>query len=331
MDESGTHGQKFKYLNKRRLHGLQLPLNLQQISLWGVLLLTALINCLILVKIQFDVLEVASLIVFVVLYACHVVSHMFAMILDPSEEELRKRDTIDVPEFDRHIHAHVIEDGRCHLCNIYTTDKKTKHCGLCNKCVYRFDHHCKWLNNCVGKRNYFAFLGCVCTALLISLFTSCLCVIDIVNFYKNPMNLGKITLNYINCTSIDNGYYFKYCTNSISFLIFLIIYLSCGIAITLALLHLFCFHVYISILGISTYEYIIRNKTKPFRFRCFSVPNLYLLGRNKESHTKRTELSKNAPSVTNLVGIIINYELEKAKRIVNFSNKIHPTQEIVAN
>jgi len=48
---------------------------------------------------------------------------------------------------------------RCHICHKYQKNPlTTKHCGACNKCIDGFDHHCGWLNTCVGEKNYRAFL-----------------------------------------------------------------------------------------------------------------------------------------------------------------------------
>ncbi|RNF25815.1 uncharacterized protein Tco025E_02070 [Trypanosoma conorhini] len=40
----------------------------------------------------------------------------------------------------------------------------SKHCGVCDKCVPGFDHHCRWLNACVGEGNYKAFCAFMGTA-----------------------------------------------------------------------------------------------------------------------------------------------------------------------
>ena len=35
---------------------------------------------------------------------------------------------------------------------------RSRHCEYCKHCVMVYDHHCPWINKCVGARNYFEFI-----------------------------------------------------------------------------------------------------------------------------------------------------------------------------
>lgn len=63
----------------------------------------------------------------------------------------------------------------CPDCEIVRTPR-SRHCGTCNQCVERFDHHCPWINNCIGINNhkyFMVFVGLlICNILLNFLLTA---------------------------------------------------------------------------------------------------------------------------------------------------------------
>lgn len=53
----------------------------------------------------------------------------------------------------------------CRYCNSNVRGD-SKHCWECGKCVANYDHHCAWLNTCIGTRNYGSFFVAIWSTLL---------------------------------------------------------------------------------------------------------------------------------------------------------------------
>lgn len=61
----------------------------------------------------------------------------------------------------------------CPDCKVIRTPR-SRHCSVCNVCVERFDHHCPWINNCVGANNHNNYLFFVIYAWIFALLVMCI-------------------------------------------------------------------------------------------------------------------------------------------------------------
>ncbi|KAG0143977.1 hypothetical protein CROQUDRAFT_660498 [Cronartium quercuum f. sp. fusiforme G11] len=64
--------------------------------------------------------------------------------IDRAEEDVKKKLLIGSVRF-------------CNACRLYKPPR-THHCRHCHRCVLKMDHHCPWVNNCIGHFNYGHFL-----------------------------------------------------------------------------------------------------------------------------------------------------------------------------
>ena len=89
----------------------------------------------------------------------------------------------------------------CFDCRVVTLPR-SYHCNVCQRCVFRFDHHCPWVNSCIGSSNHGPFLIFITSQLiyLVSIFT--LTISFFVAFGHSTTNLDYYD---------ENGYLLNTC------------------------------------------------------------------------------------------------------------------------
>nr|XP_055054881.1 palmitoyltransferase ZDHHC15A isoform X1 [Misgurnus anguillicaudatus] len=74
----------------------------------------------------------------------------------------------------------------CHHCQLIKPDR-CHHCSVCQMCVLKMDHHCPWLNNCIGFSNYKFFM-----LFLLYSFLYCLLIVTTVTPTFIKLWLGQL-------------------------------------------------------------------------------------------------------------------------------------------
>uniref|UniRef100_A0A3Q2YME6 Palmitoyltransferase n=1 Tax=Hippocampus comes TaxID=109280 RepID=A0A3Q2YME6_HIPCM len=87
------------------------------------------------------------------------------------------------------INNQIVKLKYCYTCKIFRPPRAS-HCSICDNCVDRFDHHCPWVGNCVGKRNYRYFY---LFTLSLSLLTIYIFTFDIVHVVMRSVEDGFLS------------------------------------------------------------------------------------------------------------------------------------------
>ena len=143
----------------------------------------------------------------------------------------------------------------CGTCSI-VRPIRSSHCFDCDNCVEKCDHHCPWIGNCVGKRNYIYFYFFVVSFTILLAYIEGFCVAHIWKYLYDEIKKND---RLSNNKKRDHIVAFSLCELIMS--LFLIIY---GIVCLAFVLGLLFYHTKLVCTNTTTKEMLKRIWKNPF-------------------------------------------------------------------
>ncbi|XP_053129359.1 palmitoyltransferase ZDHHC15 [Hemicordylus capensis] len=78
----------------------------------------------------------------------------------------------------------------CDRCQLIKPDR-CHHCSVCAMCVLKMDHHCPWVNNCIGFSNYKFFLLFLAYSLLYCIYIAATVFKYFIKYWTAELNNGR--------------------------------------------------------------------------------------------------------------------------------------------
>jgi len=266
-----TDNKQFAYVNVRefnnwrRINACQRPIDISMIFLWVVWFI-AVIGFYSFVSFFFPTVNQIIVCIFAGLLTCiQLATTLYIMFVETQDPVIQQQNKPRNLDYVKEMGVPVIgPDNFCHICQV-TVERKTRHCKPCNKCVAGFDHHCVYLNTCIGSKNYSEFILLIYLSAFIALFFAACALYYFIQFFANRDQF-KATVSYY----FSSGKYAPVICD-----ILLLLYCLFCLYAYFTVLELIIFHFKLWLYKMKTQEYIRKREDDPEYFDNLDLKTLF--------------------------------------------------------